>query len=90
MLVGRAASVYDRCMELLGKVDHGVIVPQGDVHLPEGAMVRIMYDAATVEAPVKVPGYRVEFPLVRSKYPGSVHLTNQRIQELLDEDDVSP
>lgn len=80
-------------MELLGRVDHGVIVPQGDAQLPEGATVRIVYEpqaAEQTESPLSgKKEYRVKFPLVHSKYPGSVHLTNQRIQEILDEDDLS-
>jgi hypothetical protein len=31
-------------MEMLGRVAHGVIVPQGGEPLPEGATVRIVYE----------------------------------------------
>jgi hypothetical protein len=75
-------------MELLGKVDHGVIVPQGEAHLPEGVTVRIVYEPQA--EPAKQPGYRVQFPLVESDKPGSVKLTSERIQEILDEDDMAP
>ena len=78
-------------MEMLGRVDHGVIVPQSDAPLPEGALVRIVYEPDPDES--NRPGHGgtiVEFPLVRSRFPGSVHLTNQRIQEILDEEDFSP
>ncbi|MCC7087071.1 MAG: hypothetical protein IT427_18885 [Pirellulales bacterium] len=74
-------------MELLGRVDHGVVVPQVDANLPEGAMVRIVYEP---QEPAKKSGYRVKFPLVESDQPGSLHLTNQMIAEILDEDDLSP
>ena len=79
-------------MELLGRVNRGVIVLQGDVHLPEGATVRIVYELRTSTEPSKTskdPEYRVQYPLVHSKHPGSVHLTNDRIQEILDEEDFS-
>jgi len=76
-------------MELLGRVDHGVIVPQGDASLPEGAMVRIVYEPQA-EKSVKKPGYRVQFPLVRTGKPGTLHLTNETIAEILDEEDFSP
>jgi len=32
----------------------------------------------------------VQFPLVHSKHPGTLHLTGQRIAEILDEEDASP
>jgi hypothetical protein len=75
-------------MELLGRVDHGVIVPQGDASLPEGATVRIVYEPER-GAPTKKTGRRVTFPLVDSDKPGSLHLTNDMIAEILDEDDLS-
>ena len=31
---------------------------------------------------------RIEFPLVRSKHPGSLRLTGQHVAELLEEDGV--
>jgi hypothetical protein len=80
-------------MELLGIVDHGVIVPQGDVRLPEGVMVRVVYDGAeSAESAghVKTPGYRVKFPLVKTGESGTLHLTNERIAEIFDEEDFSP
>jgi hypothetical protein len=79
-------------MELLGKVDHGVIVPQGDVRLPEGAIVRVEYDAPEPSGLVVEYDERgfVKFPLIRSKQPGSVTLTNEKIQEMLDEEEFSP
>lgn len=74
-------------MELLGHVDHGVIVPHGDGNLPEGAVVRIFYEPESTAT--KKPGRRVTFPLVESDRPGALHLTNERIAEILDEDDLS-
>lgn len=79
-------------MELLGRVNGGVVVPQGEASLPEGATVRIVYEpppSEPVDEMTADQAYRVEFPLVHSKYPGSVNLTNRRIQEILDEDDLS-
>lgn len=76
-------------MELLGQVDRGVIVPQGDAHLPEGAVVRIVYEPQA-PAPSRKSGNPVTFPLVRSAKPGSLHLTSDLIAGILDEDDLSP
>lgn len=71
----------------MGRVNHGVIVPQGDALLPEGAEVRIVYEPQAV---TKKAGSRVQFPLVRTGKPGTLHLTNERIAEILDEEDFSP
>ena len=32
---------------------------------------------------------KVEFPLIRSNAPGSVHLTNEMIGQILDEEDAA-
>ena len=76
-------------MEMLGRVDHGVIVPQGGQPLPEGATVRIVYEPQA-EKLAKKPRHRVQFPLVRTGKPGTLHLTNEMIAESFDEDDFSP
>jgi hypothetical protein len=34
-------------------------------------------------------GKRVQFPLVRSDHPGTLDLTNERIAEILDEEEVA-
>lgn len=36
----------------------------------------------------KRPGKRVKFPLVRSKHPGTLHLTNRMIEEILTAEDA--
>jgi hypothetical protein len=76
-------------MELLGRVNHGVIIPVGDMQLPEGTTVRIVYEPQPGE-PQKKTGRPVVFPLVESDKPGSLHLTNEMIADILDEDDLSP
>lgn len=77
-------------MELVGQVNRGVIVPQGDAHLPEGAMVRIVYEPRLAEELSPDKRNRVEFPLVRTGKPGTLHLTNQIIAETFDDEDFSP
>jgi hypothetical protein len=76
-------------MEILGHVHNGVIVLDGNPNLPEGAVVTVFYPAVPTPPPA-VPRKRVPFPLVRSTQPGSVSLTNQRIAEILDEEDAAP
>jgi hypothetical protein len=78
-------------MELLGRVNHGVIVPEGDVQLPEGVTVRIVYEPQGIdEIPKLKKGRAVKFPLVRTGEPGTLDLTNEKIAEILDEEDFSP
>ena len=74
-------------MEILGRMHSGVVILEGNPALPGGAVVSVTYPVR--EAPAS-PGEtkRVEFPLVRSAHPGSVHLTNERIQEILDEEEI--
>jgi hypothetical protein len=76
-------------MEILGHVCNGVIVLDGNPNLPEGATVTVLYPGVP-SAPPAVERKRVSFPLVRSTQPGSVHLTNERIAEILDEEDAAP
>jgi hypothetical protein len=76
-------------MEILGHVHQGVIVLDGNPNLPEGAAVTVSYPVVA-EVPPRAERKRVSFPLVRSTQPGSVDLTNERIAEILDEEDTPP
>jgi hypothetical protein len=75
-------------MEIPGHVQNGVIVLEGGAVLPEGTPVTILCDGVRIwhKSGKKK---RVAFPLVRSKYPGTLHLTNQRIAEILEEEDLA-
>lgn len=74
-------------MEISGRVINGVVVLEGDRLPPEGATVRVLYPSELVirVSPVQK---RIEFPLIRSSDPCSVHLTNERIAEILEQEDV--
>lgn len=74
-------------MEIRGHVQNGVVILDGSSPLPEGAAVSVVYPAPTRAVSV-VEKQRVELPLVRSERPGSVHLTSQRIAEILDAEDA--
>src|SRR6184192_4158037 len=67
-------------MVVRGRVHNGVVVLEGNPALPEGAAVTVTYPAPA-ESPPAAEKRRVEFPLVRSARPGSVHLTGERIAE---------
>ena len=75
-------------MELQGRVCDGVIVLEGRAELPEGATVTVTYPA--VAPGPSVGRKRVEVPLVRCKHPFPAPLTNERIGEILDEEDAAP
>jgi len=83
------ANVDNTAMVITGCVQNGVVVLESGVSLPEGAAVVILY-SATSENPSVDQGTRVSFPLVHSEQPGSIELTNDRIAEILDEEDVAP
>jgi hypothetical protein len=76
-------------MKIHGRVHNGVVVLEGGPALPEGTKVTVYCTIASVsrKSPKKK---RVEFPLVHSKHPGTLHLTGERIAEILDEEDASP
>ena len=74
-------------MEIQGTVQNGVIVLDGSTTLPEGTVVMVVPRSGLVIHVAKNPR-RVEFPLVPSSAPGSISLTNERIAEILDEEDI--
>ena len=73
-------------MVVRGHVENGVVVLDGGPPLPEGAAVTVTYPAAV--APPAAAKKRVDFPLVRSARPGTIDLTNERIGEILDDEDA--
>jgi hypothetical protein len=75
-------------MELNGFVQNGVIVLTGGATLPEGTPVRVScsFESASSRAPEKK---RVQLPLVRTGAPGTMNLSNERIAEIFDEEDVA-
>lgn len=73
-------------MTVKGRVQHGVIILPEGVTLPEGTEVIVSCEPGSTAQPK--PGKRVEFPLVRSKHPGTLQLTAERVAQLLDEQDV--
>lgn len=74
-------------MELNGFVRNGVIVLAGGVLLPEGTPVTVSCGVDTTEP--RPEKKRVQVPLVRTGKPGSMNLNNDRIAEILDDEDVA-
>lgn len=69
-----------------GRICNGVVVLEGDTRLPEGAAVTVVYPAQPAAAStIHVSPIRkaVELPLVKTREPGSLDLTNDQIYEIL-------
>lgn len=75
-------------MEFEGVVQNGVVVFPPGVSLPERTVVVVRYDAQEQAAVEPRPRKRIQFPLVPSKNPGSVHLTNDSIAEFLNDTEI--
>ena len=75
-------------MQIRGRIHNGVVVLEGGVSLPEGTIVIVSYPASPSTAPHD-SRQRVRLPLVPSDRPGTLELTNDRIAEILDDDDLS-
>jgi hypothetical protein len=69
-------------MEIPGRVKNGVVILEDETMLADGTPVTVVYPRVRIR---RKPGKkkRVKFPLVRSEHPGSLHLTNERIAEIL-------
>jgi hypothetical protein len=76
-------------MEIPGRVHNGVVVLDGQPLLPEGAAVSVVFPVPGRARPV-IEKRRIELPLVRCEQPGSIHLTSERIGEILDAEDAAP
>jgi hypothetical protein len=76
-------------MELKGIVQNGVIVLSGDVSLPEGMPVTVSCNLEPGPLPPPREKKRVQLPLVHSGEPGSINLTNERIAEIFEEEEIA-
>jgi hypothetical protein len=71
-----------------GRVRNGVVVLEQGTRLPEGAAVTVCCALTSTLQPVRKKR-RVVLPLVKSKRPGSLPLTGERIAQLLEEEDAA-
>ncbi len=75
-------------MNISGRVQNGVVIPEGNASLPEGALVCIsLLSPPRTENAGK---QRLQLPLVVSDRPGTVQLTNSTIAEIMDDEDAAP
>jgi hypothetical protein len=74
-------------MQIPGNIQNGVVVLDGGATLPEGTRV-VVCQLSPVDQERQPEEKPALFPLVSSGEPGSIHLTNERICELLDEEEI--
>lgn len=74
-------------MEIHGFVHNGVVVLTGGVSLPEGTPVTVSCQPEPA-TPLREKR-RVQLPLVRTGAPGSMNLTNERIAEIFNAEDIA-
>lgn len=76
-------------MELLGHIQNGVVVLAGGSALPEGAVVTVTYRGSPTKDATE-RRTRIQVPIVHTGRPGTILLTNERIAEILDDEDANP
>jgi hypothetical protein len=75
-------------MQIRGHLRDGIVVLDRDPGLPNGTEVSVLIAPLVCEKGDKAAQALV-FPLVLGTKPNSVELTNERIAEILDEEDAS-
>ena len=85
-LVTNLLVCHNPAMRLSGRILNGKVVLDGHVPLPEGAEVVV---EVRDSAPREFGAGKVQFPLFHSKNPGSLDLSNQRIAEILEDEELS-
>jgi len=76
------------CLEIQGFVQNGVVVLDDSMSLPEGAAVVVTYRAPP-EIRVATNPKPVVLPIFDSDEPDTIDLTNDRLTEILDQEDAS-
>ena len=87
-LASTVVQIHNDRMVIHGIVQNGMVVLDGEIGLPEGALVAVMFPIESGVVPI-IGSRRVEFPLVHSKHPGSLNLTSHQIGDILDEEEFS-
>ena len=74
-------------MDALGHIHNGVVVLEGGTCLPEGTRVAVSILPTPLEQP-QIECQPGQLPVVRSGVPGSMNLTNERIHEIFEQEDI--
>jgi hypothetical protein len=73
-------------MTIQGRVHNGVVVLEGALSLPEGAEVTVSYRGPK-ERRLPAKKRKIKVPLVRTGKPASLNLSNDRIAQILQEEE---
>jgi hypothetical protein len=85
-LASRVARTEGTDMTIQGRVHNGVVGLEGAPSLPDGAEVTVSYRGPKERrSPAKKR--KIKVPLVRTGKPGSLKLTNDRIAQILQEEE---
>ena len=81
-------------MELLGHIQNGVVVFDGNPSLPEGTPVTVLIPAPTLPAAPPLPKSELvcepgQLPYIRGGLPGQLPLTNESIAQFFEEEDIA-
>lgn len=81
-------------IELSGHVENGMIVLDGGASLPEGAAVTVLVPAPAALGTSPLPTTELicepgKLPYVRGGIPGTLHLTNDMIAQIFEEEDIA-
>ncbi len=80
-------------MEHFGHIQNGIVVLDGNPHLPEGAAVTVVVRAPAPPVAPPVPATELvcepgQLPYVRGGTPGTWTLTNEMIAQIIEEEDI--
>jgi hypothetical protein len=75
-------------MELTGHIENGTIIIDTGSMPPDGSRIEIHVLEAHPPQLNKSAKQRIQFPLINSRDPGTIHLTNEQIARIFDEEDL--
>jgi hypothetical protein len=84
-LANPAWAAHNYSMTVTGHIQNGVVVLDGGTTFPDGTPV-FVFPLSPQPVLLMTPG---ELPVVLGGVPGSVHLTNERINEIFEEEDIA-
>jgi len=81
-------------MELHGHIQNGVVKLDGNPILPEGAAVTVLIAPLISSVQSSLPETEIvcepgKLPYVRGGIPGTLHLTNEIIAQVFEEEDLA-
>ena len=88
MIALTSEAAHNVNMETQGVVQNGVVVLPPNVHLADGTVV-VIHCLDEQDSDERRLRKKVRLPLIASKNPSSLHLTNDMIAEFLNDTEIS-